>query len=250
MRLELSDWLIVALYFLASAGVALIFTRKASQSLDEYFVSGRALPWWLAGTSMVATTFSADTPLVVAGLVAKYGVAGNWLWWNGAISGILTVFFFARLWRRAGVLTDLEFAELRYGGKPAAALRGFRAIYLALPINLIIMGWVTRAMVTVLEISLAINPWKAAILLFAITAAYTIFSGLWGVVVTDPFQFVVKMGGVIVLAVIAVNSVGGLDALARAAEAHFGSHAAAFGVLPPTDKAWLPVSTLLVFLSV
>jgi solute:Na+ symporter, SSS family len=250
MHLAFSDWLIILLYFVASAAIGLAYTRKASQSLDEYFVSGRALPWWLAGTSMVATTFSADTPLVVSGLVARYGVAGNWLWWNGAISGILTVFFFARLWRRAGVLTDLEFAELRYGGKPAAALRGFRALYLALPINLIIMGWVTRAMVTVLEISLAINPWKAAILLFAITAAYTIFSGLWGVVVTDTFQFVVKMGGVIVLAVIAVKSVGGLDAVTRAAEAHFGSHEAAFGVLPPTDKAWLPVSTLLVFLSV
>src|SRR5689334_17518304 len=250
MHLALSDWLIILLYFAVSAAIGLAYVRKASESLDEYFVSGRALPWWLAGTSMVATTFSADTPLVVAGLVAKYGVAGNWLWWNGAISGILTVFFFARLWRRAGVLTDLEFAELRYGGKPAAALRGFRAIYLALPINLIIMGWVTRAMVTVLEISLAINPWKAAILLFAITAAYTIFSGLWGVVVTDTFQFVVKMGGVIVLAVIAVKSVGGLDAVAKAAEAHFGSREAAFGVLPPTDKAWLPVSTLLVFLAV
>jgi len=109
----------------------LVYTRRAGSSLTEYFLSGRALPWWLAGTSMVATTFSADTPLVVAGLVAKYGVAGNWLWWNGAISGILTVFFFARLWRRAGVLTDLEFAELRYGGKPAAVLRGFRALYLA-----------------------------------------------------------------------------------------------------------------------
>ena len=122
---------------------------------------------------MVATTFAADTPLVVAGLVAKYGVAGNWLWWNGAISGILTVFFFARLWRRAGVLTDLEFAELRYGGRPAAVLRGFRALYLALPINLIIMGWVTRAMVTILQITLNIDPWKAAIFLFGVTALYT-----------------------------------------------------------------------------
>ena len=107
---------------------------------------------------MVATTFAADTPLVVAGLVAKYGVAGNWLWWNGAFSGMLTVFFFARLWRRAGVLTDVEFAELRYGGRPAAVLRGFRALYLALPINLIIMGWVTRAMVTILQITLDIDP--------------------------------------------------------------------------------------------
>jgi SSS family solute:Na+ symporter len=250
MTLHLSDWLIVALYFVASAGIALIYTRRASQSLDEYFVSGRALPWWLAGTSMVATTFAADTPLVVSGLVAKYGVAGNWLWWNGALTGILTVFFFARLWRRAGVLTDLEFAELRYGGRPAAVLRGFRALYLAIPVNLIIMGWVTRAMVLVLHITLDINPWTAAILLFAVTGAYSIFSGLWGVVVTDTFQFVVKMVGVIVLAVFAVNSVGGLDAMVRQATVHFGSYEAAFSVLPPTDKAWMPVTTLIVFLSV
>ena len=250
MRLALADWLIILAYFVASTAIGLAFTRRASSSLDEYFLSGRALPWWLAGTSMVATTFSADTPLVVAGLVAKYGVAGNWLWWNGAISGILTVFFFARLWRRAGVLTDLEFAELRYGGKPAAVLRGFRALYLALPVNLIIMGWVTRAMVTVLEISLNINPWQAAVLLFLVTAGYTIFAGLWGVVVTDTFQFVVKMGGVILLAVLAVKSVGGLEILTTRAAAHFGSREAAFSVLPPINKAWLPVSTLFVFLSV
>ncbi len=250
MTLALSDWLIVALYFLASAAIALVYTRRASESLEEYFASGRALPWWLAGTSMVATTFAADTPLVVAGLVSKYGVAGNWLWWNGAISGILTVFFFARLWRRAGVLTDLEFAEIRYGGKPAAVLRGFRALYLALPINLIIMGWVTRAMVTILHISLDINPWTAALLLFGVTALYTIFSGLWGVVVTDTFQFVVKMGGVIVLAYYAVESIGGLDVMVEKSSAHFGSYEAAFGVIPPTDQAWMPVSTLAVFLAV
>jgi SSS family transporter len=250
MTLAFSDWLVVALYFVASAVFALMYTRRASESLDEYFVSGRQLPWWLAGTSMVATTFAADTPLVVAGLVAKYGVAGNWLWWNGAISGILTVFFFARLWRRAGVLTDLEFAELRYGGRPAAVLRGFRALYLALPINLIIMGWVTRAMVTILQISLDINAWTAALLLFGVTACYTIFSGLWGVVVTDTFQFVVKMFGVIALAVVAVKSVGGLDEMVRQSSAHFGSYQAAFGVLPPAGSAWLPVSTLIVFLAV
>ncbi|HEU4955776.1 MAG TPA: sodium:solute symporter family protein, partial [Gemmatimonadales bacterium] len=250
MTLGLSDWLIVLLYFVASAVIALVYTRRASESLEEYFASGRALPWWLAGTSMVATTFAADTPLVVAGLVAKYGVAGNWLWWNGAISGILTVFFFARLWRRAGVLTDLEFAEIRYGGNPAAVLRGFRAVYLALPINLIIMGWVTRAMVTILQISLDIRPWHAALLLFGVTALYTIFSGLWGVVVTDTFQFVVKMGGVIVLAYYAVVSIGGLDAMVEKSSAHFGSYEAAFGVIPPAGQAWLPVSTLIVFLAV
>ena len=250
MKLLLSDWLIVALYFLISAGIGLAYTRKASRSLADYFVSGRSLPWWLAGTSMVATTFAADTPLAVAGFVAKYGVAGNWLWWNGAFSGVLTVFFFARLWRRAGVLTDVEFAELRYGGRPAAVLRGFRALYLALPINLIIMGWVTRAMVTILEVTLQVNPWRAAILLFGVTALYSVFSGLWGVIVTDAFQFVVAMGGTILLAVLAVESVGGLSVLVEKSAAHFGSADAAFGVLPATDQAWLPLSTLLIFLGV
>jgi SSS family solute:Na+ symporter len=250
MHLTLADWLIIALYFGASAAIGLAYTRKASKSLDEYFVSGRSLPWWLAGTSMVATTFAADTPLAVAGFVAKYGVAGNWLWWNGAFSGVLTVFFFSRLWRRAGVLTDVEFAELRYGGRPAAALRGFRALYLALPINLIIMGWVTRAMVTILQVALDVNPWRAAIILFGVTALYSVFSGLWGVIITDAFQFVVAMGGTILLAVLAVNSVGGLDALTRKSAEHFGSADAAFGVLPPLDQAWLPLSTLLIFLAV
>jgi solute:Na+ symporter, SSS family len=250
MTLSASDWIIIAIYFGLSAAIGLAYTRKASGSLSEYFVSGRALPWWLAGTSMVATTFAADTPLAVAGFVAKYGVAGNWLWWNGAFSGVLTVFFFSRLWRRAGVLTDVEFAELRYGGQPAAVLRGFRALYLALPINLIIMGWVTRAMVTILQVTLNVNPWRAAILLFGVTAIYSVFSGLWGVIVTDAFQFVVAMGGTILLAVFAVQSVGGLDVLVEKSAAHFGSADAAFGVLPPLDQAWLPLSTLLIFLGV
>src|SRR5215218_8720562 len=250
MRLIFSDWLIIALYFVLSAAIGLAYTRKASRSLADYFVTGRSLPWWLAGTSMVATTFAADTPLAVAGFVAKYGVAGNWLWWNGAFSGVLTVFFFSRLWRRAGVLTDVEFAELRYGGRPAAVLRGFRALYLALPINLIIMGWVTRAMVTILQISLNIDPWKAAIFLFGVTALYSVFAGLWGVIVTDLFQFVFAMGGSILLAVLAVESIGGLDALTAKVSAHFGSTEAAFGVIPPMDAPWLPVTTLLVWLGV
>ncbi|MFL5492574.1 MAG: sodium:solute symporter family protein, partial [Gemmatimonadales bacterium] len=250
MTLHISDWLIIALYFVISAAIGLAYTRKASRSLADYFVTGRSLPWWLAGTSMVATTFAADTPLAVAGFVAKYGVAGNWLWWNGAFAVVMTVFFFARLWRRAGVLTDVEFAELRYGGRPAAALRGFRALYLALPINLIIMGWVTRAMVTILQVTLNVNPWRAAILLFGVTALYSVFSGLWGVIVTDAFQFVVAMGGTILLAVFAVNSIGGLDVLVQKSAAHFGSADAAFGVLPPLDQAWLPLSTLLIFLAV
>jgi solute:Na+ symporter, SSS family len=250
MTLEFSDWLIIVLYFVLSAAIGLAYTRKASRSLADYFVSGRSLPWWLAGTSMVATTFAADTPLAVAGLVSKYGVAGNWLWWNGAISGVLTVFFFSRLWRRAGVLTDVEFAELRYGGRPAAFLRGFRALYLAIPINLIIMGWVTRAMVTILAITLNLNPWVAAIFLFAVTACYSVFSGLWGVIVTDMFQFIIAMGGTILLAVLAVDAMGGLETVTTRVAEHFGSTQAAFGVIPPTDQAWLPLSTLLVFLAV
>ena len=250
MNLSWPDWLIIVLYFAISAGIGIAYTKKAGTSLADYFVSGRSLPWWLAGTSMVATTFAADTPLAVAGLVAKYGVAGNWLWWNMALSGILTVFFFARLWRRAGVLTDVEFVELRYGGRPAALLRGFRALYLALPVNLIIMGWVTRAMVTILEITLGVNPWTAAIVLFVITAVYSALGGLWGVIVTDVFQFVVAMVGSILLAVLAVKSIGGLDALVSRGTEHFGSHGAAFGVIPPTDQAWLPLSTLIVFLAV
>jgi solute:Na+ symporter, SSS family len=250
MHLVISDWLIIALYFVASAAIGLAYTRRAGQSLADYFVSGRSLPWWLAGTSMVATTFAADTPLAVAGLVAKYGVAGNWLWWKGAVSGVLTVFFFSRLWRRAGVITDVEFAELRYGGRPAAVLRGFRALYLALPINLIIMGWVTRAMATILQVSLNIDPWKAALFLFAVTALYSVLAGLWGVIVTDLFQFVFAMGGSILLAVLAVRSVGGLDVLTNRVSAHFGSPEAAFGVFPPVNAPWLPVTTLLVWLSV
>jgi SSS family solute:Na+ symporter len=148
------------------------------------------------------------------------------------------------------VLTDVEFAELRYGGRPAAVLRGFRAIYLALPINLIIMGWVTRAMVTILQITLDVNPWVAALLIFGVTAGYSVLSGLWGVIVTDAFQFIFAMGGSILLAVLAVQSVGGLDVLVARTAQHYGSTEAAFGIIPPTDQAWLPLSTLLIFLAV
>jgi Na+/proline symporter len=249
MILSFGDWLIVVLYFVLSIAIGLAATGRAGKSLAEYFVSGRSLPWWLAGTSMVATTFAADTPLAVAGLVGKYGVAGNWLWWNAALSGVLTVFFFARLWRRAGVLTDVEFAELRYGGKPAAALRGVRAVYLALPVNLIIMGWVTSAMVKVLEVTTGIPPMKGALLLFAITALYSMVAGLWGVVLTDAFQFVLAMVGSIALAVLAVQAVGGLDPLVAAATARFGSEQAAVGILPPLSGGWLPLSSLFVFLA-
>src|SRR6202158_4724099 len=154
MTISSVDWAIVAAYFVLSAAIGLYFTKRGGASLDQYFLSGRQVPWWLAGTAMVATTFAADTPLVVTALVATRGVAGNWLWWNFVMSGMLTVFFFARLWRRAEVMTDAELAEVRYGGGAAAFLRGFRALYLAIPINLIILGWVTRAMIKILTIAL------------------------------------------------------------------------------------------------
>src|SRR5881296_674807 len=250
MTLSFADWLIIVVYFALSAAIGLYYTGRAGRSLADYFLSGRSMPWWLAGTSMVATTFAADTPLVVTGLVVKYGVAGNWLWWNMALSGLLTVFFFARLWRRAGVLTDVELVELRYGGRPAAVLRGARALYLALPINLIIMGWVTKAMADILQITLGISGWRVAALLFLITAGYSILSGLWGVVVTDFFQFIVAMGGSITLAVLAVNRIGGLDRLGELASAHYGGRQAALGILPPLHGGWLPLSSLLVFLAV
>src|SRR5271157_3942419 len=150
MKLTYVDWIVIGLYFAFNLGVGLYYRKRATQSVSDYFVSGRNVAWWLAGTSMVATTFAADTPLAVTGLVARNGIAGNWIWWSMVFSGMLTVFFYAKLWRRSGVLTDVEFAEIRYGGRPAAFLRAFRAVYLGLPINLIIMGWVNLAMVKIL----------------------------------------------------------------------------------------------------
>src|SRR5262249_35565378 len=198
------DWAIVAAYFLLSAGIGLYFTRRGGESLDQYFLSGRQAPWWLAGTAMVATTFAADTPLVVTGLVATKGVAGKWLWWNFVMSGMLTGFFFARLWRRAGGVTDVELAAVPDRGSSAAPLRGFRAIYLALPINLIILGWVTRAMIKILTISLALEDVTVAGVTLSgeavavgicllITALYAIAGGMWAVLWTDLVQFVIKM---------------------------------------------------------
>src|ERR1700749_4458254 len=243
MHLTVIDWAIVAAYFLLSTGIGFAFTRKGGESLTEYFISGRAVPWWLAGASMVATTFAAATPLVVTGLVSSHGVAGNWLWWNMLMSGMLTVFFFARLWRRANVMTDVEFAEVRYSGKPAAALRGFRALYLAIPINLIILGWVTRAMIKILTISLGLHPVQiggttisgeviAVAICFIITMAYSVAAGMWAVLWTDLVQFVIKMSAVIILAVYAVDKVGGMSALKAGVAAHFGSSTAAISVLP------------------
>jgi Na+/proline symporter len=251
------DWIIVAAYFGLTAAVGFAFTKRGGESLGEYFLSGRKVSWWLAGASMVATTFAADTPLVVTGLVASNGVAGNWIWWNFVMSGMLTVFLFARLWRRANVMTDVEFAEIRYSGPPAAFLRGFRALYLAIPINLIILGWVTRAMIEVLTISLGISPYLAVGICFVITVAYSVAAGMWAVLWTDLVQFVLMMTAVIILAVYAVEAVGGMEALKAGVIDHFGSETAALSVLPVSlgadgivTYAWMPLLTLTVFLTV
>src|SRR3954453_14619646 len=243
MNLSAIDWAIVFGYFALSMGIGILFTKKGGESVEEYFLSGRNAPWWLAGASMVATTFAADTPLVVTGLVFSNGVAGNWLWWNMVMSGMLTVFFFARLWRRANVMTDVEFAELGYSGAPARVLRGFRALYLAIPINLIILGWVTRAMIKILTISLGLRDVQIAGLTvsgeeipvgicFLVTMSYSVAAGMWAVLWTDLIQFVIKMSAVIILAVYAVRAVGGMSALKAGVAARFGSETAALSVLP------------------
>ncbi|MCX7765526.1 MAG: Na+:solute symporter, partial [Candidatus Sumerlaeia bacterium] len=232
MQLTPLDYFIIALYMVFSLGIGVIFTRRAGKSVEEFFISGRALPWWLAGTSMVATTFAADTPLAVTGIVITNGIAGNWLWWSYALGGALTVFFYARLWRRARVITDVELIELRYGGKPASILRGFRALYLALPINCIIMGWVISAMVTVLHVSLGIGTTQILIASIVITGIYCILAGLWGVAITDFVQFIIAMGGCIILAILAIGDVGGMSALKAKLIAQFGGSHEALNFIP------------------
>jgi len=216
--LEFVDYLIIITYFIISFGIAALYSRRAGKSTDEFFLSGRNLPWYLAGISMVATTFAADTPLAVTELVAKNGIAGNWIWWNFAFGGLLTVFFFARFWRRAGIMTEPEFAEIRYSGKASKFLRGFKAVYLGLIMNVIIMGWVNKALATILVGLFGISEEQVYFYVFGcmlLVAIYAALSGLWGVVVTDAFQFVIAMTGSIILAVVVVNSsnVGGITGM-------------------------------------
>lgn len=208
MAFSLTDWLVIAGYLLFNLLIGFYYRSKAGNSTEDFFISGRDVSWWLAGTSMVATTFAADTPLLVCGLVATQGISGNWIWWSFCLSGMTTVFFFARYWRRAEILTDVELVEIRYGGKPAAFLRGFKAIYLGLLMNCFILGWVTRAMVDIIAVvlgpmiaegrvlSLTIgsltlfhytlgDPRHTALaicifILVPFTGLYTFIGGLWG----------------------------------------------------------------------
>ena len=260
MTLTWIDWGIIIGYFILALSVGLFFSKRAGKNLTEYFISGRSLPWWIAGTSMVATTFAADTPLAVTGLIADYGLAGNWFWWAFAMGGMFTVFVYAKLWRRAEVLTDVEMVELRYSGKPAAFLRGFRALYIAILVNSIIIGWVTGAMLKVLkytvlsgtEMGAGHSDWVIILILLLVVGIYSTIAGMWGVAVTDVIQFIIAMGGCIFLAVVAVDHVGGMHELQVKVAANFPQGDQAFRFLPDflSDHPWMPLSVFLIMMFV
>jgi SSS family solute:Na+ symporter len=212
------DWTIVGLSIVLSYIPALWMMRRAGRDTAEFFTSGRAAPWWLIGVSMVATTFSTDTPNLVANLVREGGVAANWVWWAYLLTGMTTVFFYARLWRRIGVLTDLEFYELRYSGRPATWVRGFRAVYLGLVFNIVIMASVNLAAAMIANVLLGWPIGQTLLVCGVLNVAFAATSGLWGVLVTDLFQFGIAMAGSIAAAVYALRrpEVNGLDGLVSA----------------------------------
>ncbi|MDH5716157.1 MAG: Na+:solute symporter [Spirochaetia bacterium] len=238
----------IVIYFVILITAGFYLKKRSQKNIEGYFLSDRKLPWWLAGMSMAATTFAADTPLAVTGIVSKSGIAGNWLWFSFVFSGIMTVFFFAPYWRRSEVMTDAEFAEIRYGGRPAEFLRAFRAVYLAVPINIIIMGWVTIGMSKVIEAAFGWPKWQVILILYLITCVYIIFSGLWGVIIADFFQFITAMAGSIVLMVYALDSVNGIDGLKEKLVLEFGQNHGLLS-LSPFLNAKIAFSTALVWIS-
>lgn len=218
MHLALIDWLIIGAFVIVSIAISLYYRQRASKDISEFFLGGRNLPWYVAGISMVATTFAADTPLAVTELVAQNGISGNWLWWCFLSGGMLTTFFFARLWRRAEVLTEVELIELRYSGPEAAALRGFKSVYLGLFMNCLIIGWVNVALMSILQVFFDLSPNDALIytgIAMLVAAGYSTLSGLWGVAVTDVVQFCIAMVGTVSLAFFVLDSpdVGGIVGL-------------------------------------
>ena len=246
MQLTPLDWLVVLAGVAISFVPALLLARRAGRSTAEFFTSGRAAPWWLVGTSMVATTFSTDTPNLVTDFVRTSGVSKNWSWWAFLLTGMLTVFFYARLWRRSGVLTDLEFYELRYSGKPAAILRGFRAIYLGLLFNGLIMATVTLAAVKIANVLLGWDRWQTVLVCTLLCVAFSAISGLWGVLAADLIQFVIAMVGVIAAAGYALDhpAVGGLRGLVAKVDP------ATLSLLPDLSDPSLLVSVLVIPLAV
>lgn len=218
MNFTVLDWSIISVFLLITLFIGLYFKNSASKSLTDFFLAGRNLPWYIAGISMVATTFAADTPLWVAEEIYKKGISGNWLWWNMLIGGMVTTFFFARLWRRADVLTELEFLEIRYSGKVVNFFRSFKSVYLGVFFNAVILGWVNAAMIKIIMVFFQIDfntAFFAVVGLMILVAIYSTISGLLGVTITDSIQFILAMTGCIILAIIMVNSeqVGGIDGL-------------------------------------
>ncbi|MDY7094454.1 MAG: sodium:solute symporter family protein [Acidobacteriota bacterium] len=232
MRPTLSplDLAIIALYVVFALGIGSRFLRRAGRGVESFFVGDRKLPWWLAGTSIVATTFAADTPLAVTGIVAADGISGNWIWWSWAIAHLSATFFFARLWRRSGVITDAEITELRYGGRPAAALRVVKALYFGIFINCLTMAWVIAAMVKISRAFFDFEPAVVIAVCVAVSVTYTVLGGFRSVVITDLVQFALGMGGAVVLAVLVVQGFGGMGASEAA-------QAAGQGLLPALDQA-------------
>ena len=255
------DWAIIFSYIAFSLGVGIYFSKKAASSTEEYFLSGRTLPWWVVGTSMVATTFAADTPLAITEFVRGPGIWQNWFWWNLLMGSLLGVFLFSRLWRRAEVLTDNELLEIRYSGKPAAFLRAFKAGYFAILYNFIVMGWVINAMASVVSVMLNMDKWTAVWICVVIALIYAILSGFWGVVVTDLVQFCIAMFGSIALAIIALNYVGGMESLLSKLSGMVGDgavHKNTLKFIPPIPEDSItslpfwesPFSKFLIFTSV
>ncbi|MEO1402233.1 MAG: sodium:solute symporter family protein [Cyanobacteria bacterium J06635_1] len=257
------DWLIVLAYLIFTMALGVYLSRKASGSLVDFFVSGRSLPWWLAGTSMAATTFSIDTPLYVAGVVGNRGIAGNWEWWSFGVAHVIMIYVFARLWRRSEIVTDAELTEMRYGGNTAAVLRGVKAFLFAVPINCIGIGYAMLAMVKAVDAlelwqSLGIEPGDSTKLwsvigVSVLVLVYAGFSGLWGVVATDFFQFFLALFGAIVVAIAAIVSTGGMENLLTQAQAASQQDILSFvpisfaGGLHWSELAGIPASTFLAY---
>jgi SSS family solute:Na+ symporter len=239
MQLHPLDWIIIALTLLVCFGPALYYRKRASQNTAEFFASGRAVPWWLAGLSMVATTFSSDTPNLVTDIVRRNGVAGNWVWWAFTLTGVATVFFYARMWRRSEVLTDLEFYEIRYSGKAASFVRGFRSVYLGFLFNCIIMATVNLAACKIAAIMFGLSRWETLIAVGFLNVIFAALTGLWGVLIIDMIQFFTMMTAVIAAAYFAVRAVGGLGSLVTKVSAMTGPGGINFlSMLPNFRSNW------------
>jgi len=239
IQLQLVDWAIVLVTLVICFFPALFFGKRASKNTSEFFVSGRSVPWWLAGLSMVATTFSSDTPNLVTDIVRRQGVAGNWCWWAFTLTGMATVFFYARLWRRSRVMTDLEFYEIRYSGKAAGFVRGFRSVYLGLFFNSFIMATVFLAACKIAAVLFGLERWQTLLICGLLNVVFAAHSGLWGVLVIDMIQFFVKMTAVIAAAWFAVKYVGGMPALIHALSTKTGPNGINYlNVLPSFTNNW------------